>query len=38
MGGTENVLKRKRALWLLFSILSSNYGTSTVAKVSQLST
>ena len=30
--------KRNGALWLLFSFLSSNYGATTVVKVSQLST
>ena len=34
----EDVLKKKHALWLLFSILfSTNYSAATVAKVSQLS-
>ena len=36
--GTKNVLKMKHAFWLLFSILSYNYGTTTIAKVNQLST
>ena len=36
--GYGMALKRKRVLWLLFSFLSSNYSTTTVAKVSQLST
>ena len=35
--GTKNDLKRKRAHKLLFSFLSSNYGATTVVKVSQLS-
>ena len=34
----KTVSKRKRALWVLFSFLSSNYGNIAVAKVSQLST
>ena len=36
--GTKNVLKWKRALGFEFSIQSSVYGTTTVAKVSLFST
>ena len=36
-GGVSNVLKRERALKLPFSFLSSNYGATTVANISQLS-
>ena len=36
--GTKNVLKRNRVLGLEFSIQSSVYGATTVAKVSLLST
>ena len=35
---TENVLKWNHALWLLFNIQSSDYGATTVAKISLFST
>ena len=35
---TKNVLKWNRALWLLFNIQSSDYGATTVAKISLFST
>ena len=36
--GTKNVLKWNSALWFEFSIQSSVYGATTVAKVSRFST
>ena len=36
--GTKNVFKWNRALWFVFSIQSSVYGATTVAKVSIFST
>ena len=36
--GTKNLLKWNHALWFEFSIMSSVYGTTTVAKVSLFST
>ena len=35
---TKNVLKWNHALWLLFNIQSSNYGATSVAKISLFST